>query len=114
MSPLATTLHGHDPHCGRCGLRVYGLWVAVKPPPAGCSDGHDDAPWTCAHVLGSLAMAVIRLDHFDGRLLPHHEVLIRLDGADQWLGIQEHVRSHRAPPKAAPRREPNWERPVLQ
>ncbi len=110
----ATTLHGHSPDCGLCGLRVYGLWVAVEAPPAGCSDGHDDAPGVCVHVLASLGLAVVRLDHMNLPLLPHHEVLIKLVGAARWAEIQAHVRAHRGPPRSAPRREPNYDRPVLQ
>lgn len=78
--PRKTTIHGHDPHCALCGLRVYGLWVSKEPPPFGCSDGLDATPWECAHVIASLQMATILVDELGGELKPHHHRLVQVIG----------------------------------
>jgi hypothetical protein len=106
------TAHGHDPHCGLCALRVYGLWVAEEPPPLGCSDGLDATPWRCGHVLNAVAMSVIRTDYLNGELQPHHEHIRHLIGPERFAEISAHVRAHKKPPKAGKRIEPDYNRTV--
>lgn len=106
-----TTLHGHDPHCGLCGLRVYGIWVSKEPPPFCCSDGLDDAPWTCSHVIASLQMGTILVDEMGGELKPHHHRLIQVVGQERANAIMSYCRENHAPPKSGKRREPNYDRP---
>ena len=56
-----TTMHGHSIRCALCTLPVYSIWVSEEPPPTGCSNGLDAAPWTCGHVLNSILMGVVRI-----------------------------------------------------
>lgn len=105
----ATTLNGkHDSRCGLCGLSVYCLWVSDESPPSGCSDGLDQTPWRCSHVLSSLTMAVARIDHMGGELLPHHKQIIALVGKERADEIMAHVREHRRPPKAGKMQGPDY------
>lgn len=114
MSDRTTTLNGKfDPHCGLCGARVYGLWMSDEPPPAGCTDGRDDAPWTCGHVLATLTMAVMRLDYLGAKLLPHHQQAIAVVGEQRAAEIMAHVREHRKAPTAGKPKEPNYARPAI-
>lgn len=109
-----TTMHGHSTRCGLCSLAVYGLWVSEEAPPVGCSDGLDAAPWTCSHVLNSIAMGVIRVDHMGGELLPHHRLIEKLIGAQRFAAIIEHVRREHGPPKAGKLRPADYSKPTLQ
>ena len=106
-------MSGDDKCCALCGLRVYGLWVDAEPHPVGCTDGLDATPWLCAHVLGSLALAVVRIDYLDGTLAPHHEQIISVIGRERADAIFAHVRQHRRPPKAGNRRDPDYSRPSM-
>ena len=108
------TLHGHDTHCGLCGLRVYGLWVDREPPPPGCSNGLDSAPWSCSFVLHTLKMAVFRVDQLGQPMLPHHEAVIALVGKDHADRIMRYVRKWGRAPRAGRPLPPSYERRTIQ
>ncbi len=109
-----TTMHGHSNKCSLCSLAVYNLWVSEEPPPTGCTDGLDATPWLCSHLLNSITMGVMRVDHMGGEWLPHHRQIERLIGPERFAAIVEHCRREKGPPKAGKRREPNYERPTVQ
>lgn len=87
--------------------------MAEEPPPVGCCEGHDAAPWLCGHVLNSLTMAVVRVDHMGGELMPHHEHIIRLLGKERSDAILAHIRAHNGPPKAGRLRAPDYSKPTV-
>lgn len=106
--PREFTAHGHSTRCGLCSLSVYGLWVSEESPPVGCSDGLDDAPWTCSHVLASITLGVARVDHMGGDWLPHHDIIRKVIGNKRFDEIVAYARAHHAAPKAGKRREPTY------
>lgn len=103
------THYGHSVRCGLCDLRVYGLWVSKEAPPIGCSDGLDVAPWSCSHVLNSIAMGVARVDYMDGEWQPHHEHIRKVIGDKRFEEIVAYIRSNNGPPKAGRRQAPNYD-----
>lgn len=109
-----TTLNGKfDSRCALCGRAVYSLWVSDERPPVGCSDGHDATPWTCSHVLGTLTMAVMRLDYLHADLLPHHQQAIEIVGKQRAGEIMAHIRKHHRAPGGSQPREPNYDAPTF-
>ena len=101
------TLNGKfDARCKSCLKAVYRLWVTDEPPPAGCSEGHDDDISKCGSVYNSMVSVVIRQDHLKQPLVPEQEFLLQQLGskADAMLA---HIRAGGEPPSYKPK-EPNY------
>lgn len=98
MKEIRTINGKFDARCKVCFGAVYRLWVTDEPPPAGCTEGHDQEPWKCGSIYNRLVSIVIRLDHMNGTLTEEQDYLVKMLGpkADE---IMADIRANKWPPR---------------
>ena len=102
------TLNGKfDARCKRCFKAVYRFWVDDRPPPSGCTEGHDDEIAMCGAVWNALVSVVIAQDHLRRDLAPEEAFLLAELG-DKANALMADIRAGKPAPNHKPT-EPRYD-----